>query len=220
MSEQKLLMDDTELSISFRTAKDKRAQITVLAELNACSPHEIAQRLDAMGLLDDAGLRADQFPCQADADRPKRKYPANRRPPATEPLDEIRAMEMFREGADDLAIAEALDCSSSRIKQWRHRMHLFRPRGGSRNTTKGEPMEVKTKEAETAPVEETALLSAAEFLATLTELLTPAAVKAGLIINGSPVTAIAALHIRVSDMQPVVEIVTERNVQGGISWND
>ena len=53
------------------------------------------------------------------------------------------------------------------------------------------------------------MLTVSEFLVTVTELLTPLATKAGLIINGSPVTAIAALHIRVSDMQPVVEIVTE-----------
>ena len=54
-------MDDTELSISFRQAKDKRDQIGVLSDLTMTSPQEIAERLDRLGLLEGTGLRPEQF---------------------------------------------------------------------------------------------------------------------------------------------------------------
>lgn len=71
--------------------------------------------------------------------------------------------------------------------------------------------------AESANMPETAeeravepeLLTVQEFLATLTELLTPPATRCGLVINGAPVTAVSALNIRMSAQRPVVEIVTE-----------
>ena len=46
---------------------------------------------------------------------------------------------------------------------------------------------------------------------TLTELLTPAATKAGLIINGSPVALVAGLHIHTGAGKLVLEITTEGN---------
>ena len=126
-------------------------------------------------------------------------------------------------------MAETLGVSPTRVKHWRQRMHLLRPRGGGRprkKKTEDTEMEEKTEVEQTQVAETTAteemltesvptpnateeMLTVSEFLATVTELLTPLATKAGLIINGSPVTAITALNIRVSDMLPVVEIVTE-----------
>ena len=240
MSEQKLLMDDTELSISFRKAKNKREQIGVLADLNLCAPYVIAERLENLGLLTGTGLIPENFSRKYDAvssatlDRKpmKHRYPDKRAARSVEPMDELRAMELFKDGLDDLQMAETLDVSPTHVKHWRQRMHLLRPRGG------GRPRKKKTEETEMKPTTENEqeqpmtedlpnateemltvsvptpnateeMLTVSEFLATVTELLTPLATKAGLIINGSPVTAIAALHIRVSDMPTLVEIVTE-----------
>lgn len=238
MSEQKLLMDDTELSISFRKAKNKREQIGVLADLNLCAPYVIAERLESMGLLTGTGLIPENFSAKfqavssATTDRKtgKHRYPDMRAARDTGPMDELRAMELFKEGLDDLQMAETLGVSPTRVKRWRQRMHLLRPRGGGRpRKKKTEETEMTTEIEQEQPMTENLpnateelltvsvptpnateeMLTVSEFLATVTELLTPLATKAGLIINGSPVTAIAALHIRVSDMQPVVEIVTE-----------
>ena len=40
-------------------------------------------------------------------------------------------MELFNEGLEDLAIAEALGETVTRIKEWRRRTRLLRPRGGA-----------------------------------------------------------------------------------------
>lgn len=206
-----LLMDDSELTGLFRGARDKRKQIGVLADLNCCAPIIVAQRLEDLGLLEGTDLKAEEF------DKPQRRSYA----PRIEPLDEIRAMELFREGLDDIGIAEALGCAVYRIKDWRSRMHLLRPRGGNQSLKKKKEGEMAIKQkgevavpdqAEDAPPAqegEVALLTVAEFLATLTELLTPAATRAGLLINGSPVTAITGLHISAGRGCPTVEITTE-----------
>ena len=44
-------MDKGEIAVSFRLAKDKKAQIKMLADLNLCSPWHIATLLDDMGEL-------------------------------------------------------------------------------------------------------------------------------------------------------------------------
>ena len=123
-------MGDEELAVSFRRAKDKKAQISILADLNLCAPYEIAERLESMGELTGTGLMPENFPrryISSNAKAGKVSKPGKR-----PPIDEIRAKELFDEGYDDLAIAEALGCSKTRIKEWRSRMHLLHPRGGLR----------------------------------------------------------------------------------------
>lgn len=54
-------MDKSEIAVSFRLARDKKAQIETLADLNLCSPYEIAKVLDEMGALQGSRLRLDMF---------------------------------------------------------------------------------------------------------------------------------------------------------------
>ena len=49
--ETKLITDD-ELRTNWRNVEDQTKQITILAELNACSAEEITQRLVKLGLLE------------------------------------------------------------------------------------------------------------------------------------------------------------------------
>lgn len=116
------MMGDEELRISFSGAADKKSQIGVLADLNACAPREIAERLDAMGLLEPEGFRISQFAA--------RYRPAGKA--ALPPIDEVRAMELYREGLDDIAIGDALGVDKRRVQNWRLRMNLKRMRGGAR----------------------------------------------------------------------------------------
>lgn len=169
-----------------------------------------------MGCFDGSDLRAEQFSRQFAPVNASRKYPTHRRPPSREPIDELRAMELFRDGLDDVAIAEALDCAKSRVKEWRSRMHLLRPRGGNHRLKEDrEPMAKKECAPEPGEVAKTApeprkkatFLTVGEFLTTLTELLTPAATKTRLVINGAPVSDVA-LIIRNIDQQLAVELET------------
>lgn len=132
------MIDKSEIIISFRSAKDKERQIKVLSDLNCVSPREIADILDEAGELKKVGLNAKTFSSVYHA-VPAAKSPQGRAPKATrkrsgsvEPFDESRATELFNEGLDDLAIAEALGVSKNRIQQWRSRIQLYRPRGGAR----------------------------------------------------------------------------------------
>lgn len=53
------------------------------------------------------------------------------------PLDELRLMELYRDGADDLTMAEACGCSVRTIRRWRGRMHLKRKSGPKKREADG-----------------------------------------------------------------------------------
>lgn len=282
-------MDDTELSISFRQAKDKRDQIGVLSDLTMTSPQEIAERLDRLGLLEGTGLRPEQFSnhyiavepaygrrrpykprgakaVQIDLERGKEMFEAG----ATDeeiaeafgvrpyrvaewrsqnglartrggdrtkggflpPIDELRAMDLYREGYDDLAMSEALGVTVRRVQNWRLRMGLKRVKGHSKKT-KGEEAMKKEKEIHTAPTtcvpaapvkidwndlppvmeasdeQPAPLMEVRRFLATISKLMTPGAAKGGLILNGKPVREISSVHISMVDGAICVEVRTE-----------
>ena len=59
------------------------------------------------------------------------KQKTGRKPPNTAPLDELRAMQLYNEGLDDIAMADALGVTAKRVQNWRLRMHLKRPKGKS-----------------------------------------------------------------------------------------
>lgn len=281
-------MDDTELSISFRQAKDKRDQIGVLSDLTMTSPQEIAERLDKLGLLEGTGLRPEQFSnhyiavepaygrrrpykprgaksVQIDLERGRAMFEDG----ATDeeiaeafgvrpyrvaewrsqnglsrtrggdrtkggflpPIDELRAMDLYREGYDDLAMSEALGVTVRRVQNWRLRMGLKRVKGHSKKT-KGEEAIKKEKEIvpeiavptidaaealralSSTPVlpsgePEQPLMEVRQFLATLSEMMTPGVAKGGLILNGEPVRDISSVHISMVDGALCVEIRTE-----------
>ncbi len=101
-----MYMTDKEILDSYRQAEDRRAQITVLADLNACKDSEMRDYLIALG-EEAPPLR-------------KRKAPATKKPP----MDELRAKTLYDEGLDDTAIADALGEKETRVGEWRRRMRL------------------------------------------------------------------------------------------------
>lgn len=113
----------------------------------------------------------------------------------------------------------ALGASRWAVEQWRKERGLTRYAGPKKRKTEGKAME-KQKTAATPvdaePVKEqpqppeAAPITMSEFLARLTELTPPAALKAPLRINGATVMEIARIVIHgARDETPSVEIVTE-----------
>lgn len=137
----KYYMTDGDIITDFRQAKDKKAQIEILADLNCVSREQMREKLRELGLL-PGGPPPKPKPKPEPKPEPKPKpepepkpapiLPApHKQPPARPPMDELRAMELFNEGLDDLQIAEALGETKNRVVEWRYRMHLLRPRGGA-----------------------------------------------------------------------------------------
>jgi len=215
-------IDKSEIAVSFRLAKDKRNQVELLADLNQCSPYNIAKALDEIGELRKFDLTPDMFssrfvPVAADK-KPEGRAP--KRPRVV--MDEIRAMELYEDGLDDLAMSEALGVGVCRVEEWRKRMHLKtqKRRKKAENVKKetkpaqppehAEQYQTATATGEPAASPETSPLTLGEFLRLVTELTPPAALKAPLRINGATVMEIARIVIHgARDETPSVEIVTE-----------
>ena len=122
-------MTDGDIALEFRQAKDQTAQIKILADLNCVSREQMREKLRSLGLLDRRGGPVTVLP----------PAPASvGKGPHIPPIDELRAMELWREGLDDLAISECLGVPISRVSAWRRRMHLYLPRGGAAQKKKKE----------------------------------------------------------------------------------
>lgn len=218
-------MDKSEIAVSFRLARDKKAQIETLADLNLCSPYEIAKVLDEMGALQGSRLRLDMFSGKKQY-RPVAGDPAYaiQRPAGPvargrphKALDEERALELWREGASDQEMMAALGASRWAVEQWRKERGLRRstaPRTQKKEESQMQDEKQAAPVAEQEPEEvrtpEAAPITMSEFLARLTELTPPAALKAPLRINGALVMEIARIVIHgARDETPSVEIVTE-----------
>ena len=217
-----LYLTDLELASEFRQAKEPRAYIKIAADLSMCSPHEIAQRLDDMGELRKYNLTPEMFSSRftpvAAAKKPKNRAPKHPRVV----MDEIRAMELYKDGADDLAMSEALGVGVCRVEEWRKRMHLKtqkqrkKAENVKKETKPAQPPEqakksqTATATGELAAASEAPLMTLDEFLRTVTELTPSAALKAPLWINGAAVGDVAQIIIKGGrGTQPCVEIVTE-----------
>lgn len=61
METKKLLMSDDELVIAFKTSKNKREQVKILADLNLCAPFIVAERLESLGAFRGTSLVARAF---------------------------------------------------------------------------------------------------------------------------------------------------------------
>ena len=110
----KFTMDDTEIRTSYNTAKDPKAQIKVLAELNVTTPSAIAAKLRELG--------CDVPEMPEVKQRPLRAHDVL--------FNEDRARELFAEGKTDLEIAEMLGISVYAFAAWRRKNGMKRPTGG------------------------------------------------------------------------------------------
>lgn len=105
-----LQMSESEIVSSYRTARDPKRQIGILAELNAVTPREIREVLEEAGELvlkprSHGGGRPLSF-------------------------DAAAARQMFEAGLTDEEIARKLGVPEKRLADWRRRQGLMRPKGG------------------------------------------------------------------------------------------
>lgn len=141
-------MSDDEIRVSYNTAKDPKAQIKVLAELNVTTQVAMAAKLRELG--------CDVPELPVVKQRPLRAHDVL--------FDENRARALFVEGRSDLDIAEMLGISASTFAAWRRKNGMKRPMGGAaprktRTAKKPKPCkaqppmppEVETPEPEPAP---------------------------------------------------------------------
>lgn len=110
----KFTMDDAEIRISYNTAKNRAAQVQVLAELNAVPQAVMAEKLRELGCDVPDLQEVKQKPL-----RPKEVL-----------FDENRARALFDEGKSDLDCAEMLGISVTAFATWRKKNGLMRARGG------------------------------------------------------------------------------------------
>lgn len=121
-------MTDSEIESMWRTCKDRNAQVRILADLNIKTKAEVLDKLRELQ-CDLRGVRM----AKTGGGAPKKP-----------PMDELRAMDLYQDGQDDLAIAEALGETQNRVKDWRRRMKL--------KPNKTEPAPAESPEREKEPV--------------------------------------------------------------------
>lgn len=144
----KFTMDDAEIRTNYNTAKNREAQVQVLAELNATTPSVMAAKLLELGCDVPEMPKVKQ--------RPLRAHDVL--------FNEDRARALFADGKSDLDIAEMLGISVSTFAAWRRKNGMKRPMGGAaprkaRTAAKQKPCkaqppmppEAETPEPEPAP---------------------------------------------------------------------
>lgn len=99
MAERKLPMGAKEIVASYRTAKNPKAQIGVLADLNGCTEKEIEEILMQLGAIKPA----------------ERKKPN----PRKIHVDAAAARELLEQGMTDEEAAAALDIGVHKFSAWR-----------------------------------------------------------------------------------------------------
>lgn len=95
-------MSDNEILGNYRRAKDQKAQVKILADLNAVSEPEMAEKLRSLGI----------------------KVPGRAAKESSSSVDWLRARQLYDEGQSDLEIAEQLGCSKQTLANWRKREGL------------------------------------------------------------------------------------------------
>lgn len=101
-------MTDSEIGAMWRGCKNRNEQVNILADLNVKSRKEVLDKLRELQ-CDMRGVRTGN-----------KGGGATKKPP----MDELRAMQLYEEGLNDLDIAEALGETQNRVKHWRRRMKL------------------------------------------------------------------------------------------------
>lgn len=98
-----MYMSDVEISTGYRTAKNKAAQVQILADLNGVPREAMEEKLRELGLMEKTG-GGEPLPAPA---------------PEAASFDEARARKLYAEGRDDLAISEMLGVSMAVFSEWR-----------------------------------------------------------------------------------------------------
>lgn len=112
------MMDDGELTVMWRQAKDQREQVKILAELNGVSTAVMAEKLRGLG------CELPELPASWLHGVPPLK--------AKDPIfDMDRARALFAEGKSDLEIAEMLGCSVDKFARWRTQNGMRRACGAA-----------------------------------------------------------------------------------------
>lgn len=109
---RRLQMSESEIVSSYRTARDPRRQIGILAELNAVAPRVIREVLEEAGEL-----------------TLKPRSHGGGRPLG---FDAVAARQMFEAGLTDEQIGAKLGAKPRAIVEWRRRQGLMRPKGRPR----------------------------------------------------------------------------------------
>lgn len=94
-----MTMTEEDICKEYREAKDRKAQVGILAELNGCSKEKIAEVLESAGI-------------QAEGVNRKKKLP------------EDRMLELYDRGLSDEAIAREIGCSGPTVSKWRREKGL------------------------------------------------------------------------------------------------
>lgn len=94
-----MTMSDGEIITSFNQAKDKSAQVSVLADLNMTSRMQMRAYLEKLGV---------DLSCIE-----------GRKPPATKKLDEKKAMDRYLQGMSDKEAAKELGIAMTTFAKWR-----------------------------------------------------------------------------------------------------
>lgn len=135
---KKINIDSTELLVDFKTAKNKREQINILADLHCCSPRTIAELLKQLGALEGTNIKPLEF---TDHYEPVAPAPARPRIGGRKiSFDEDVARRLFAEGVSTRDMAKALGVSPTAIQDWAKRRGLKRepPKGGPKPKPKKE----------------------------------------------------------------------------------
>lgn len=130
-------MTDGEIASMWRTCKNRNEQVNILADLNVKSRAEMLGKLRELG-CDLRGVRTGSY---------------GGGEPRKPPIDELRAMQLYRDGLDDLSISEGLGESKKRVAEWRKRMKLKPNRVMKMKDAPAE--EPKRKEETMEPVKKT-----------------------------------------------------------------
>lgn len=236
---KKINIDSTELLVDFKTAKNKREQINILADLHCCSPRTIAELLKQLGALEGTDIKPLEFTNHYEpvAPAPARPRIGGRKIS----FDEDVARRLFAEGVSTRDMAKALGVSQTAIQDWAKRRGLKRepPKGGPKPKPKKEKaMEQEKKfeeivesvdagkrdepcapraaanitmEPRPEPQREAdGTMTVARFVSALVHYLSEATAEAELRVNGAPVDELG-FDIRVKNEQVFVDLLTRRS---------
>lgn len=195
MAERKLHMGAKEIVASYRTAKNPKAQIGVLADLNGCSEKEIEEVLVQLGAMKPA----------------ERKKPN----PRKINVDGEQARELLEQGLTDEEAAAALGIGTHKFAEWRREAGL-KPNRKAAATTEAaaQPAESKDQSASVEAVGGHAepCVTVAELHDILTAALAGKMGHAAVTVQGQRFRHMAlriSYTIGAEDGEPTAELVAE-----------